>query len=240
MNPITNSTIKRKTKKYRICNGASPLRILITAGPTREPIDPVRFITNHSTGTMGYAIAESASRSGHRVTLITGPSPSLKRPHRTKIISVVTAKEMFGAVKKNSKLSNCVVMSAAVADYKPKKYFSRKLKRTKEIRNIGLEKNPDILSWLGENKQDKILVGFCMETEKLLKNAKRKMHTKRTDLMVANRINKACPPFGTNRTSVVILGPDKTELRIKHATKKYIAGILLDKIEDLWYKKLQN
>jgi phosphopantothenoylcysteine decarboxylase/phosphopantothenate--cysteine ligase len=212
------------------------LRILVTAGPTREPIDPVRFISNYSTGAMGYAIAKAARDRRHKTTLITGPT-SLKIPERIKVVSVISAKDMFAAVKNYSKDADCVIMAAAVSDFCPAAYNKRKLKRTAALTNLRLKQNPDILQWLGRRKNNGILAGFCMETDNLILNAKKKMAAKNLDIMVANKVGDDKSAFGAGKTSVVIIGPEKTEARLNSVVKEKVASILLDKIEQLWYKR---
>ena len=236
MNPITNFTANKSAKKSKISNGVKPIKILVTAGPTKEPIDPVRFISNYSTGAMGYAIAAAAKKRKHKVLLISGPTNILS-PEGIKVSNVTTADEMFAAVKREIKNVDCVIMSAAVSDYKPKTYNKRKLKRTNRIDNIAVTKNPDILLWLGKHKKNKLLVGFCMETENLLQNAKRKLQKKSLDLIVANKIDKEKSAFGKGKTSVLLVESKQPPIQIKNSTKSKIAGILLDKIEQLWYNK---
>ena len=213
-----------------------PIKILVTAGPTKEPIDPVRFISNHSTGAMGYAIAAAARVRKHKVVLVSGPT-SIFPPKGIKATTVTTADEMFAAVKRDIKNVDCVIMSAAVSDYKPKQYNKIKLKRTNKIDKIILTKNPDILAWAGKHKKNKLLVGFCMETENLLQNAKRKLHKKSLDLIIANKIDKEKSAFGKGKTSVLLVESKRSPIQIKNSTKSKIAGILLDKIEQLWYNK---
>ena len=214
----------------------TPLNILITAGPTHEAIDPVRFITNHSTGQMGYAIAYKAQRAGHKVTLISGPV-CLKPLPRVQTINVRTAREMFGKVKTYIKGKDCLIMSAAVSDFRPAAYSTRKMKRNNTPGVIHLRQNPDILSWAGKHKGRIIIAGFCMETENLLHRAKEKQKTKNADFIIANRIMRSGTPFGAKPTSVVILCPANKILRLNNVSKNKTAGILLDLIQELWYKK---
>jgi phosphopantothenoylcysteine decarboxylase/phosphopantothenate--cysteine ligase len=225
-------------------NKISPnLNILVVAGPTRELIDPVRFITNYSTGTMGYAVANTARNAGHKVTLITGPT-HLKHPREMKTITVITAQEMFKAVKACFKTADCVIMAAAVSDFRPEKYCVNKIKRSGSMRVLRLKKNPDILSWLGRRKGDRLLIGFCMETSNLMDNARKKMRLKKADLIVANRIDTrpAClitgrrDSFGPGTTTVFILGPEQQSMELKNVSKQKVSRILLEKIEHLWYK----
>jgi len=219
------------------------LNILVVAGATREPIDPVRFITNHSTGTMGYAVANRARDAGHKVTLITGPT-HLKPPREMRIITVITAQEMFKAVRDCYKRMDCVVMAAAVSDFRPEKYQANKIKRASNTRVLRLKKNPDILSWLGKHKGSRLLIGFCMETSDLIDNARKKMRLKKTDLIVANRIDAGPTKkqagkqssFGSGTTTVFILGPGQQSAGLRNVSKQKVSRILLEKIEHLWYK----
>jgi phosphopantothenoylcysteine decarboxylase / phosphopantothenate---cysteine ligase len=212
-----------------------PLKLLITAGPTREPIDPVRFITNRSTGLMGYAIARHAQRQGCSVTLISGPT-HLECPAGVKTIYIQTAKEMQAGVRHYFSSHDGLIMAAAVSDFRPRQYHSHKIK-TQPPLAIQLSKNADILAWAGLHKQHRVVVGFCMETEHLQKRAREKMRKKRCDIMVANRITKQNQPFGTGKTNVFLLEPGGTESRLCRYGKDEIARILLDKIMNLWYKK---
>lgn len=212
-----------------------PLHILVTAGPTREPIDPVRFISNYSTGTMGYAIAESAKFAGHKVTLITGPT-RLQPPRNIRVIPVVTAREMFNAVRGSFKASDCIVMAAAVSDFRARQYSRAKIKRAGGRGYLKLSENPDILKWLSRHKGDRLVAGFCMETSNLAKNAKAKMAAKRTDIMLANRIDAGKSAFGSGPASILVIEQGK-ETVLAGISKRKAAAILLEKIEQLWYKK---
>jgi phosphopantothenoylcysteine decarboxylase / phosphopantothenate---cysteine ligase len=213
-----------------------PLKLLITAGPTREPIDPVRFITNHSTGRMGYAIARHARKLGCSITLISGPT-HLIRPAGVKTVYIQTAKEMLARVKHYFPRHDGLIMAAAVSDFRPKQYNPQKIKTEQSPPVIQLSKNADILAWAGRHKQHRIVVGFCMETEDLQKRARKKMHIKKCDLMVANKIQKLNKPFGPGQTNVLLFGPGETTDRACLVSKDIVARILLDKIANLWYKK---
>jgi phosphopantothenoylcysteine decarboxylase / phosphopantothenate---cysteine ligase len=212
------------------------LRVLVTAGPTREPIDPVRFITNHSTGSMGYAIARCAHRLGHQVTLISGPA-SLAEPAGVKTIRIETAQEMYAEVKKHFLAHDSLVMAAAVSDFRPRQYSAKKLKTNSRTAFIQLKKNPDILQWAGKQKTKKIIVGFCMETENMFARALEKMCLKQADIIIANKISKFAMPFGPGRTDILLIGPDSLVQQFRKISKDKVARILLDKIADLWYKK---
>ncbi len=214
-----------------------PMRILVTAGPTREFIDPVRFISNLSTGSMGYAISGEAARRNHKVTLISGPV-DITPPKNIKTINVITAQQMFAAVKAEFKNSDCLIMSAAVADFSPRKTLTNKMKKKTLPRQyiLQLKQNPDILKWAGGRKAARLIIGFCMESEALIKNAKDKLKNKRADIVVANKINKNTSAFGRGLTKVSILQKNGHMLNIGPSKKAKIADILLDKIEALWYK----
>jgi len=211
------------------------MKILVTAGPTRESIDPVRFISNHSTGAMGYAIAGAAQARGHKAILVTGPTHLLP-PKKVKVIRATTAEDMFKAVKAQGKGVDCVIMAAAVSDFRPALYRTKKLKRAHAPGVISLKQNPDILAWLGSRKTKPLLVGFCMETEALARNAQKKLLAKNLDMVVANKISVNKTPFGTGRTSVIIIDKEKKARSLKSVTKEKVAAVLLDKIEKLWYK----
>lgn len=162
------------------------MNILITAGATREYIDPVRFISNASSGKMGYAIARAALKAGHRVTLITAPT-SLRKPKNAKIVEVQTSGEMFDAVKKHFPKSKCLIMAAAVSDYKPKKRSKTKIKKSAAELTLKLKPTQDILKWAGlSKKQDQIIAGFALEDKNLKLNAEKKLHNKKLDMIVAN------------------------------------------------------
>ena len=232
MNPAPLNNSKKRT--YKRYGARKPMRILVTAGPTREFIDPVRFISNLSTGNMGYALAKVAQKRAHRVTLISGPV-NPKPPKDTRIICVVTANGMFKAVKRQFKNTDCLIMSAAVCDFRPKKVQKHKIKK-KGKRKLSLIRNPDILSWAGKNKAKRLIVGFCVETEKLIERAKQKLKTKNIDIIVANRIGKHNLAFGGGPTRVSILDKNGSAEKIGPENKEKIAQILLDKIEGMWYK----
>ena len=209
-----------------------PMHILVTAGPTREFIDPVRFISNSSTGNMGYALAKTAKKRGHKVTLISGPV-NLKSPKDIKTIGVVTANDMFKAVKMQFRKADCLIMSAAVCDFRLKTTHKHKIKKKSRIskRKLFLARNPDILLWAGKNKQERLIVGFGMETGRLIEMARQKLKAKNADIIVANKIDKHNLAFGSGPTKVSILNKDGAVEKIGPENKEKIAQILLDKIE---------
>ena len=181
-------------------------KILITAGPTREEIDPVRFITNHSTGKMGYAIAEMAMLRGADVTLVSGPV-NIKKPGFVKSINVVSARDMFEAVKSNYEDMDVIIKTAAVADYTPLDKKDEKIKKSENDSdlNIKLERTTDILNWLGHNrKEGQIICGFSMETQNMLENSKKKLEKKNADIIAANSLRDTGAGFGTDTNHLVL------------------------------------
>lgn len=209
---------------------------LVTAGGTIEPIDPVRFLGNRSSGKMGYAIAEEAARRGARVTLIAGATVVLPDPDHPHIrtLHVESAEEMKNAVIEASVRADVVIKAAAVADYRVKEIASEKIKKSDETMTLSLIKNPDILKELGEKKREgQILVGFAAETEHLLENAKEKLRKKRLDLLVANDVSRKGAGFASDHNEVKILHADGSIEDIPLQRKSRIASILLDRIEVL-------
>lgn len=211
-----------------------PLRILITAGPTREYFDPIRFISNSSTGVLGFEIAKTAINRGHRVTLISGPT-YLSPPKRAKFISVVTALEMKDAVLKNLVSCDCIIMTAAVCDWRPSKIFSNKIKRGKGNFVLELKENPDILALAKAKsaKAKRIFVGFSLETKDLIKNSYDKLKRKKLDIIVGNLVSEGKSPFGEGIKDWVIIGKDRKLAQIKSKTKTQLARIILDSVEGL-------
>lgn len=187
------------------------LRVLVTAGPTQEPLDPVRYLTNHSTGKMGYALARAAQSMGADVTLVSGPV-ALDEPDGVHTIHVQTAQEMFDAVRGQFAHADIVIMAAAVGDFRPDHRSEQKIKKTAESTlNITLVHNPDILAWAGEHKRgdgSQVLCGFAMETQDLLANAQSKLERKHCDMLVANDLNEPGAGFAHDTNRVVILTPD--------------------------------
>lgn len=207
-------------------------KILVTAGPTREAIDPVRYITNHSTGKMGYAIAKTAALRGADVTLVSGPA-EVEPPMFVNFVPVVTAKDMFEAVTSRSDEMDAVIKAAAVADYRPKFVNTEKTKKKDGDMAIELERTDDILKWLGEHKKDsQFLCGFSMETEHMLENSRAKLKKKNLDMIVANNLKVAGAGFGTDTNVVTMIrGNKETELPIM--SKEEVAGAILDEIFEI-------
>ncbi|MDD5711659.1 MAG: bifunctional phosphopantothenoylcysteine decarboxylase/phosphopantothenate--cysteine ligase CoaBC, partial [Smithellaceae bacterium] len=182
-------------------------RFLITAGPTREPFDPVRFITNYSSGKMGYALARAARRRGAEVTLVSGPV-SLSVPRGVTRVSVSSALQMKDAVMTNLDTATIVIKAAAVADYRPSHCEGEKIKKKEGTLEICLERNPDIIAEIGKRKGNRTLVGFAMESENLLENAREKLMAKNMDLIVANDLTMEGAGFQTDTNVIKILYPD--------------------------------
>ena len=211
-------------------------KILITAGPTEEPLDPVRFITNLSSGKMGYALARVARRHGAQVTLITGPT-NLSLPSVKNIIKVRTAQEMHKAVIDNYKKSTVIIKAAAVADYRPKIFVKEKIKKDNKPRSIELERNPDIIAEIGQNKKNIVLIGFAMETKDLLANAREKLKKKNMDLIVANSLREEGAGFQTDTNKITIIDREGDVQSLPVMTKIEAAEKILEKVEELLKKK---
>jgi phosphopantothenoylcysteine decarboxylase/phosphopantothenate--cysteine ligase len=221
-------------------------RVLVTAGPTMEFIDPVRCITNRSSGKMGYAIAKVARRRGADVILITGKT-ALEPPRSDiRVINVVTAEEMRTAVMEEQRRCSVIIKAAAVADYRCKDEQCQKIKKREgEVEvTLTLAKNPDILQELGEIKDNRVLVGFAAETENVVANAIEKLQKKNLDLIVANDVTKSGIGFGSDNNEVTIIDSEGTARHVPKVTKDEVAHIILDsvvktlkkrKIEDDWY-----
>ncbi|GAB4258613.1 bifunctional phosphopantothenoylcysteine decarboxylase/phosphopantothenate--cysteine ligase CoaBC [Thermincola ferriacetica] len=204
-------------------------KVLVTAGGTREAIDPVRFISNRSTGKMGYAIAEAARDRGAEVTLISGPT-TLDAPRDVRKIEVESADEMFEAVKQEYLQADVVIKAAAVADYKPVAVTRQKIKKGPDSISLELTRNPDILEFLGQNKGDRILVGFAAETENLMENAQKKLKKKNLDLIVANDLTLEGAGFGVDTNVVKLLFADGRVIPLEKMPKRQVADIILDTI----------
>ena len=185
-------------------------RILVTAGPTRESLDPVRYLSNHSTGEMGYAVAREARRRGCQVTLISGPV-ALKAPAGVEMVYISSALELERACKKHFLLNDALVMSAAVCDFRPISVSRQKMKRQGQL-CLTLKKSPDILATLAARKKQQIIIGFCLETEHWLRRARLKLIEKKLDGIVANRLSSRYSPFGDIKADVAFLDRSSKEL----------------------------
>lgn len=204
--------------------------ILITAGPTHEAIDPVRFIGNHSSGKMGYAIAEVAANLGAQVTLISGPVSLKINNDAINLISVTSANEMFKATHLYFKNCEIAILSAAVADFTPSKVAFHKIKKEEETLTIQLNKTKDILASLGEIKSNKYLVGFALETQNELENAKTKLNKKNLDLIVLNSLNDKGAGFKLDTNKITLISKDNKTATFKVKTKKKVANDILQHI----------
>ncbi|MDI6871545.1 MAG: bifunctional phosphopantothenoylcysteine decarboxylase/phosphopantothenate--cysteine ligase CoaBC [Bacillota bacterium] len=209
-------------------------RVLITAGPTREPLDPVRFISNRSSGRMGYALAEAARRRGAEVELVSGPV-ALAPPPGVRVTQVETAGEMRQATLELAAAADAVVLAAAVADYRPAEPAPHKLKRTADEAVVRLVANPDIAREVGSARRPgQVLVGFAAETEDLLRNAEAKRRAKGLDLIVANLVGMAGSGFDAETNSVIILGPEGPVAELEQRPKSEVAERIWDAVVERW------
>jgi phosphopantothenoylcysteine decarboxylase/phosphopantothenate--cysteine ligase len=212
------------------------VKILITAGPTEEPLDPVRFITNLSSGKMGYALAIAARRRGAIVTLISGPT-TLSLPPVEKIIKVRTAREMHKAVMDNYKQAAIIIKAAAVADYCPKVLAAEKIKKDGKILSLELKRNPDIIAEIGKNKGNRVLVGFAMETENMLANAREKLKKKNMDLIVANNLKEEGAGFRADTNIITIIDRTGNAESFEKMTKFEAAEEIFNRVLKIIDKK---
>jgi phosphopantothenoylcysteine decarboxylase/phosphopantothenate--cysteine ligase len=228
---IVNQIIKHFTHGYT--QTFKDKKVLITAGPTREALDPVRYISNHSTGKMGLALAAVAQSKGAAVTLVCGPI-SLPYPENVTVIEVITAQQMFDAVAANADCQDIFIMSAAVCDYAPEKVSPVKLKKKEDedFLQLKLKKTPDILAWLGEHKKTtQFLVGFALETNDALHHAKEKLQRKRADMIVLNSPDARGSGFGYDTNEITILDKNGQVLRYPLAAKTAVATYIWTAIE---------
>ncbi|MBI2439987.1 MAG: hypothetical protein HYV35_01295 [Lentisphaerae bacterium] len=206
------------------------MKIIVTAGPTREALDPVRFLSNRSSGKMGYALAHAAARRGHKVTLISGPV-ALTPPAKATFISITTAAEMFSAVKHRLPRNDALIMAAAVADWRPSRFSPRKLKKTNKPWRLRLEPTPDILMSLRPRKGRWIFIGFAAETDHLLKKARAKLVAKGLDLIVANNVSQRGSGFEVNTNRVTLIARDGRVQALPLMAKTEVAARILDWLE---------
>ena len=220
------SYILREIAKEKDLKGK---KVLVTAGPTQEAIDPVRYITNHSSGKMGYALAKAAMLRGAEVTLVSGPC-SITPPPFVKVVPVVTAKDMFDAVTSVSAQQDIIIKAAAVADYRPLKVFDEKVKKKDEEMSIALEKTDDILSYLGEHRtKEQFLCGFSMETQNMIGNSRAKLGKKHLDMVAANNLKVEGAGFQGD-TNVLTLITQDEDVSLQLMSKEDAANVILDKI----------
>lgn len=207
-------------------------KILVTAGPTQESVDPVRYITNHSSGKMGYAIAREAMLRGAEVTLVSGPC-AITPPPFVKVVPIVTARDMFEAVISVSREQDIIIKAAAVADYRPAVVYNEKVKKKDGQMSIELEKTDDILQYLGEHKQPgQFLCGFSMETQNMIGNSRAKLQKKNLDMVAANNLKVAGAGFQGD-TNVLTLITQDEDVSLQLMSKEDAAGLILDKILSL-------
>ena len=202
-------------------------KVLVTAGPTQEAIDPVRYLTNHSTGKMGYAIARMAMLRGADVTLVSGPTAIAPPPFVT-VVPVVSAQDMFEAVAANAPESDFIFKAAAVADYTPANYSDNKVKKSEGDMSIPLKRTQDILKYLGEHKKSgQFLCGFSMETQNMLENSRAKLEKKKIDMIAANNLKEQGAGFNTDTNVITLITKDE-EKQLPKMTKEEVADALLD------------
>lgn len=204
-------------------------KVLVTAGPTQEALDPVRYLTNHSSGKMGYAIAQAAARRGAQVTLVSGPV-ALKRLPYVETVDVVSAQEMFEAVAVRAAEQDILIKAAAVADYRPMMVAEDKMKKSDDALSIPLERTQDILGWLGQHRRPgQFLCGFSMETQNMVENSRKKLEKKQVDMIAANNLKVAGAGFGVDTNVVTILTADGIQ-ELPLMGKDQVAAKLLDAI----------
>jgi phosphopantothenoylcysteine decarboxylase / phosphopantothenate---cysteine ligase len=225
----TESIVKKVCEVLGIRADLAGQTILVTAGPTREDLDPVRFLTNRSSGKMGYALADAASRRGARVVLVSGPT-DLPAPEGADWIPVRTTEEMRNAVREHAAEANIIIMAAAVSDYRPAATHATKMKRGSERLTLELEPTPDILAELGREKSSRILVGFAAETDRVAENARAKLARKGADIIVANDVTQAGAGFDTDTNIVTLYLRDGREIPLPKLSKFEVANRLLDQI----------
>ena len=204
-------------------------KVLVTAGPTQEALDPVRCLTNHSSGKMGYAIAQAAARRGAQVTLVSGPV-ALKRLPYVETVDVVSAQEMFEAVTARAAEQDIIIKAAAVADYRPMVVAEDKMKKSDDALSIPLERTQDILGWLGQHRQPgQFLCGFSMETQNMVENSRKKREKKRVDMIAANNLKVEGAGFGVDTNLLTLITKDGLD-ELPMVTKEAAADLLLDSI----------
>ena len=207
-------------------------KVVVTAGPTREKLDPVRFLTNFSSGKMGYAMAEAASRLGAETILVSGPV-AIEAPRNVEVVNVESTEDMFVAVLEHFDSASIIVKTAAVADYKAKEIHPQKMKKKDGEVTIALEKTTDILSELGKRKSHQILVGFAAETNDVVHYAKGKLEKKNADYIIANDVTEEGSGFGTETNSVTLVGKNDIEVHFPQNSKKELALQLFHTIIEL-------
>ena len=219
-------------KKIRKAGDFSGLTVLITAGPTREALDPVRFLSNHSSGRMGYALARAAQERGAHVILVSGPT-ALETPPGVDFYPVVSAQDMYEVVMDKLSAADIVIKSAAVADYRPEKTSAQKIKKGGGEMTLKLVRNPDILKEIGKNKRNIFVVGFAAETENVLDNGKKKIVDKNLDMIVANDLTQEGAGFCAETNIVHLLYRDGREEKVPLMSKYELSHLILDRIREI-------
>ena len=210
-------------------------KIVITAGPTIEPLDPVRYMTNYSSGKMGYALAEEAKKKGAEVTLITGPT-NLEDPSGIKIIKIETTREMYESVESEFDDCHVLIKSAAPLDYRPEKMSQEKIKKNEDSMSISFIRNPDIAAHFGNIKKDQLIIGFAAETENIIENAKKKLESKNLDFIVANNVKSKDSGFRTDNNKATIIDRDGKQEELPDMSKNDLANIILEKVSTILNK----
>jgi len=213
----------------RVCRDLERQNVLLTAGPTQEAIDPVRFLTNRSSGRMGYAVAEAAAQRGAKVTLVSGPT-NLETPAGVTRVNVRTAAEMLAAVETHFAEASIAIFAAAVADYRPAESASGKIKRTGEALSLQLIPNADILATVARKKGPRLIVGFAAETDRVAENARKKLRDKNADLIVANDVTAEGAGFDVDTNVVTLFSRDGRDLPLPKLTKREVAHRILDEV----------
>lgn len=226
--PSEETLVQYVLKELACPKDMEGMKVLVTAGPTQEAIDPVRYITNHSTGKMGYAIARMAMYRGADVTLVSGPT-DLAAPMFVDTVRVVTAEEMYDAVMSRAKDQDIIIKAAAVADYRPASVAPEKIKKSGDTAEIALERTRDILSALGEQKGNTVLCGFSMETEHMLENSRRKLEKKNLDMIAANNLKEQGAGFATDTNRITLITRDG-ERQLELMSKDEAANVLLEEL----------
>lgn len=226
--PSEETLVQYVLKELAFPKDMQDMRVLVTAGPTQEAIDPVRYITNHSTGKMGYAIAKMAMLRGAKVTLVSGPT-ALEIPMFLEYVPVVSAEEMCQEVLKRAGEQDMIIKAAAVADYRPANTATEKIKKSDEEAQLQLERTTDILAALGKQKGNTVLCGFSMETQNMLENSRKKLEKKNLDMIVANNLKQEGAGFGTD-TNILTLITRDAEHELEIMSKEKAAGCLLDEL----------
>ncbi len=227
----TQDIVDRVEYELMIEEKLKNIKILVTAGPTVEKIDPVRFITNRSTGKMGYAISKQAKLLGAEVTLITGPT-NIEKPYVDNIIEIESAEEMYKEVIKNKDV-DVIIMTAAVSDYRPKEYIDKKIKKSDNDLVLELGRNKDVLFELGKIKENQLLIGFAAETNNIKEYALKKLKEKNLDLIVANDVSKKEIGFGADSNEVIFFDKNGNEFELEKMSKDLVALEIVNKIIDL-------